>query len=327
MIKKIISAALAALVMLTTTGCSLTKRDLEEKIYDTEIPPKILFLGDSIAAGYGLDGYSPDDNYSCPDSYANILNKRYASELPEIFEQKMYNCAVSGETSSTFLNLIESGKLDTELSQADAVVVSIGGNDLLNIILDSIRKFGLSAENKALDFSEFNIMDAISSLFTLEDDIDAALINFEENLQAISNELNSRTNGTVFIQTLYNPFESFMNIQMVADFSNEKINRFNEIVKSNSTDNYKIIDVAKDFEGKCDELTRIADWDIHPNEKGHTVIAGSVDKAFRETGFTVTVLEYGEPHLTLSAILLIIGGILAMLLVVMLIIPSMFKKY
>lgn len=327
MIKKIFSAAAAAFVMFAFTGCSLTERDLVEKTYNTEVPPTMLFLGDSIAAGYGLEGYTSTDNYSCPDSYANILKKRYTAELSELCDHEMYNCAVSGATSSALLGLIESGDLDDKLSQSDAVVVSIGGNDMLHIMLDAFEKFGLSLENKTADFSDFNLMDALSSLFTLEDDIDTALTKFEENLKTISDELNSKTDGTIYIQTLYNPLETFTDIQMVVDFSNKKLDKFNDIIKSNSNGNYKVIDVAKDFEGKCDELTRIADLDIHPNEKGHTVIADAVDEAFRETGFTVTVQEYGEPHLTLSAIFLIIGGILAMLLVVMLIIPKMFKKY
>lgn len=327
MIKRIVSAVLAAFVMFTFTGCSLTERDLVEKTYDTEVPPKMLFLGDSIAAGYGLEGYTYTDNYSCPDSYANILKERYTAELSEICDHEMYNRAVSGATSSALLGFIESGDLDDELSRSDAVVVSIGGNDMLHIMLDAISKFGFSAENKTSDFSDFNLIDALSSLFTLEDDIDNALTKFEANLKTISDELNSRTNGTVYIQTLYNPLETFTDIQMVVDFSNEKLDRFNEIIKSNSADNYKVIDVAEDFKGKCDELTRIAELDIHPNEKGHAVIADAVDEAFRETGFTVTVQEYGEPHLTLTAIFLIIGGILAMLLVVILIIPKMFKKY
>lgn len=327
MIKKFSSAALAAFVMLISTGCSLTERDLIEKTYNTEVPPKMIFLGDSIAAGYGLEGYTSTDNYSCPDSYANILKERYTAELSEICSHEMYNEAVSGATSSALLGLLESGELDDELSQSDAVVVSIGGNDLLHIMLDAFSEFGLSLENKTADFSDFNLMDALSSLFTLNDNIDTALTKFEENLKQISNELNSKTNGTVYIQTLYNPLETFTDIQMVVDFSDEKLDRFNEIIKSNSADNYKVIDVAKNFEGKCNELTRIADLDIHPNEEGHAVIADTVDKAFRETGFTITVQEYGEPHLTLSAIFLIIGGILAMLIVVMLIIPKMFKKY
>ncbi len=103
--------------------------------------------------------------------------------------------------------------------------------------------------------------------------------------------------------------------------------QFNNIIKTNSADNYKIIDIATDFTGKCNTLTRIAEIDIHPNEAGHKVIAEAVDEVLTAEIYKYTTQIYGEPHLTTTAIILIAGGILAMLLVVVIIIPKLFKKY
>ncbi len=327
MIKKILAAAVCFLSVLGFTGCSMMKRDLIETSYDLDAPPKMMFLGDSIAAGYGLDGYALNDNYNCPDSYANILKKQYETELAETSGHEMQNFAVSGDTSSDLLEFLNSGKLDSALSETDAVVVSIGGNDLLGIVFEMIGSLGITVENGSIDFSDVDIFKAAAALSTMEEDVDKALTGFEANLKEISSVLNSKTNGIIYIQTLYDPLETFTDFSMVTEFSEEKINKFNEIIKTNAPSSYTVIDVAADFNGKCAELTRIADLDIHPNEKGHKVIAEAVDEAFANTGFTYTKQEYGEPHLTLTAILLIIGGLCAMLLVVIVIIPKLFKKY
>lgn len=327
MIKKILAAVVCFFSVLGSTGCSMTKRDIVETSYTLEAPPHMMFLGDSIAAGYGLDGYALNDNYNCPDSYANILKKKYETELAETSGHEMQNFAVSGDTSSDLLNLLNNGELDSALSETDAVVVSIGGNDLLSIFFDMIASLGVTADNKSIDFSDIDIFKAAAAFVTMEDEIDKALTGFEANLKEISSVLNSKTDGTVYIQTLYNPLETFTDFSVVVEFSNEKIDRFNEIIKANAADSYTVIDVAADFNGKCAELTRIADFDIHPNEKGHKVIAESVDEAFAKTGFTYAKQEYGEPNLTLTAILLIMGGLCFMLLLVIFIIPKLFKKY
>ena len=51
----------------------------------------------------------------------------------------MINKAVSGATSADFLELLKSGELDSDLKTSDAIVISIGGNDLLGILFDFLR--------------------------------------------------------------------------------------------------------------------------------------------------------------------------------------------
>lgn len=326
MLKKILAFAVSSAILCGITGCSLVKQDMIEVVHETEVPPDVVFLGDSIAAGYGLDGYTSTDNYSCMESYANTLKNRYTDELDGLCTHNMQNFAVSGATSSDLLKLLNSGTIDDALADADAVVVSIGGNDLLHIMFNMLGNFGITAENHTIDTSEFDLFGAAASLLSMESDIDEALAGFEVNIQEISTVLNEKTDGVIYVQTLYNPLETFSDIQAVADFSNEKLDRFNEIVKAGSY-GYKVIDVAADFEGRCAELTRISKLDIHPNEKGHAEIAEIIDSAFRADGFSCTVQEYGEPYLPLSTIMLILGGFCAMLAIVLIVIPKLFKKY
>ena len=267
-------------------------------LHNCEVPPKMLFLGDSIAAGYGLDGYTSTDNYNC-SSYSNILKEKYETELMNECGHIMVNKAVSGYTSDDLIKQIQSGVLDSDLRDSDAVVISIGGNDLLGIMLDLLDDLGIS-KSGTFDLDDVNIFGAASSFLTMDGNVDAALDKFNENIRIISEELLKRTNGKIYIQTLYDPLEYFDSFKMVTEFSDEKIGKLNSIIAGNSPSGYTVIDVAADFRGKSGELTNIGSFDIHPNQHGHEVIAEDVDRAFRNTGFTYTTIEYGEKQLTSS---------------------------
>lgn len=277
---------LIVLILLCCGSCSgikLTK--LVDVTEETSVPPKIVFLGDSIAAGFGLDGYTGDDLYNCR-SYANIIGEMYGAELPEDCQHIMINKAVSGATSSDLLGSIRSGELDEALEGSDAVVISIGGNDLLFVLLGLINNTGYDIESGKIDISEVDILSAALDLLGLEKDIDNALDGFRNNLQEITSELSAKTDGRIFIQTLYDPLEYFRKIKILVNFSEEKIGRFNEIIEECSYDGenrlYTPVDVAGAFDGRCGDLTNISAFDIHPNAAGHEVIAGKVDSAVRK---------------------------------------------
>lgn len=327
MIKRIAASAFAAAILFSTAGCSMTERDIKTTESTADVPVVVTFLGDSIAAGYGLDGYTENGNYGCPDSYANILGKRYGKELGEDIPQEMYNLAVSGDKTSDLIAHLETNDFAEALKKSDAVVISIGGNDLLGVIFDAVEQLGLSSETGKFNFDDINILEAVSALMRLEEDINEALANFENNITAVAESVAEKTDGDIYIQTLYNPLESFDSIQILVDFSNEKIGRLNEIIKSSSAEcGYRVIDVAAEFEGRNKELTRINSFDIHPNEEGHAVIAELVDKSLRSRKYTFVTEEYGDPHLTLTAIILILTALCATA-AMLIMIPKLFKKH
>lgn len=327
MIRRIAAFASAAVILFSASGCSMTERDIKTTEITADVPVVVTFLGDSIAAGYGLDGYTENDNYSCPDSYANIIGKLYSKELGEDIPQKMYNLAVSGDRTSDLISRLKTDDFSEALGKSDAVVISIGGNDLLGIFLNAMEQLGLSAETGEFDLDNINILAAASALMRLEEDIDEALTKFEDNITAVAESVAEKTDGDIYIQTVYDPLESFDSIQLLTDFSKEKIGRLNDIIKSSSAEcGYKVIDVASEFEGKSDELTRINSFDIHPNEEGHAVIAELVDKSLRSRKYTFVTEEYGDPHLTLTAIILILTALCATT-VMLIMIPKLFKKH
>ena len=130
----------------------------------------------------------------------------------------MINKSVSGYTSDDLIKQIESGELDSDLKDSDAVVVSIGGNDLLGIMLELLGSLGIS-DSGSFDTGSLDIFGAAASFLTMDGDVNKALEKFDENIKTISAELLKRTEGTVYIQTLYDPLEYFEKFKMVTEFS------------------------------------------------------------------------------------------------------------
>lgn len=120
--KKIISALLSVVM-----GASLAVIPPVQAAGDTSGIDSITIFGDSIAAGYGLD---PEKEYD----YGTIIGDYLGCEVE--------NYAVSGDTTFDLLDVI--GNLSDEqkkfVADSEVVVISIGGNDLMNysskILLD-----------------------------------------------------------------------------------------------------------------------------------------------------------------------------------------------
>ena len=267
-LKRTLCAAGAAAVFLFSPCMRAFAEAMPDFNIEVHSPPQVVFIGDSIISGYGLDKYSPDNKLEC-DSFANILSREFKSELPAQADFRYYNEGLDGRTSGELLELLRSGKIDDELKDADAIVVSIGGNDMLMIFLGII-------------FGDNSPMETAKKVLSLGADYDKALDGFEVNMPLIAEEFHKRSDGQLFVQTLFNPTED-TSISLLNDFTAEKIGRLNSIIYSNSDNgnNYKVVDVFSELKGKSHELTNIDKKDIHPNAEGHKTIAKLLGKALR----------------------------------------------
>ena len=269
--KKLLTSFLAAgtaAVFLFSPFASAEEEHLPEFNIAVNAPPQVLFIGDSIISGYGLDKYSPSNKLEC-ESFANILAREFKAELSPEAEFKYWNEGLDGRTSGGLIELLQSGELDDELAEADAIIISIGGNDMLDTFLDMLDRRNAP-------------MQTVGKAVTLSQKLDKDLDGFEANMPVIAEELNKRTDGQVFVQTLYNPMEATA-IQVVNKLSVEKFARLNAIIRNCSDDgkNYKVCDVFSEFCGKSKTLTNIQKYDIHPNADGHKVIAELLGKTIR----------------------------------------------
>lgn len=327
--KKIAVVVMLLLIMLFCGSCvKLTKMiDVNE---ETEIPPKVVYLGDSIAAGYGLEGYKQDDLYKC-GSYPNILSGRYSSALDGKCGHITVNKAVSGDTTDDLLGDLESGSLDEALAGSDAVVISIGGNDLLNVFQRLFETLGYNKELGRVKLSDADLLAAAAGIFDLNDDIDEALKGFEKNLDRIITKIDEKTDAEIFVQELYNPFEYFSKIGIIVDYTQKKVNEFNRIVNGSSgregVHRYNVIGVSSAFEGRCGDLTNISLYDIHPNAAGHAVLAEKVNEEITRHTYTYTKqVEVTDEDAVRTLVIICVAGGTALIAAMVLVIVLVRKK-
>lgn len=275
MFKRITAVFFAVTVLLfsaLSAAAEVAYREVE-----IPVPHHMVVMGDSIATGYGLDGYAGGKEKV--RSYANILKDKYSPKLPADCPFKLDNFAVDGYTSEDLLKLLKSGDCDKALSEADCILISIGGNDLLHALWFVIEKKGIGQSG---DIGASDILKILTSLDDLRDKLDENLAAFEKNLPEIASYINSKTEAKFFIQTLYDPLEDFSLVPGVSKIAKEKIGRLNEIIRMHAGDpsgEYSVCDTAPAFAGKSKELTNISRIDIHPNAEGHKVLAETLDKA------------------------------------------------
>ncbi len=270
-------AALSMSCVMISLSSVTAVAESDDFIEEVSCPPSIVFMGDSIATGFGLEGYTSSNKSICA-SYANILSEAFDEALPEEADFSSVNLAQDGLTSTELLESLESGEYDEYIADADAVVLSIGGNDLLGPFLSTFTS------------SDLDLSDLIDGFMNLDTQLDENLDAFEATLSDIVESISSlsqKDDFTLFIQTLYNPFDDY-SISMIADLGEEKIGRLNEIIIDCSQDEslFRVADVATAFDGRAEELTNISDLDIHPNAQGHAEIASVLEPIIESETYT-----------------------------------------
>ena len=266
-----------------------------------DVPPKIVFVGDSIAAGYGLEGYKKNDPYNC-DSYANILAEQYKKELDGICPFEMVNEAVSGDRSSQLLDHIKNGELNKALNGANVVVISIGGNDILKQFRSFMSsKLKLSSNSKLTDVVDqvSDLENVLDEMSVLSDNIDKALEKYEDIINEIVSEIKNRSDAIIIFQTLYDPFADVPAAFLFQGLSKDKIEKLDHIIKDNAFDEngnekYLVCDLYKPFYKKGLSLTNMGSLDIHPNAKGHKLISEELDKVIRSRKYSYTESVYED---------------------------------
>ncbi|MGN1423374.1 MAG: SGNH/GDSL hydrolase family protein [Oscillospiraceae bacterium] len=232
----------------------------------------VTVMGDSIATGYGLEGYASGDNYSAAGSFGSIISESCGGYT---------NLAVDGRTTSELLSALQ-GEFADAVVRSDKVIISIGGNDYLQpMIMAAYTKLSedtemlsqiMSGELDATDMTELMkpyFEEAMAAASAVEASAVAA------NIKSITDEiayLNS--DCEVYLFTIYDPFEAGGD-EMAAAYSlaETKLTELNAEITAMEGGNIHVIDVYGAFKGHAAEYTNITSGDIHPSAAGHAVIA------------------------------------------------------
>lgn len=206
-----------------------------------------LSLGDSIAAGAGLA--DPDTmTYGAIVSHTNGYNFK--------------NDAVNGHQTKNLLKRVQTASVREDIANADIICISIGGNDFIQSDIMSLIKQAV-IDN---DYSQFDKIAATAKY----------------NLGLIINEIKGvNPNATILMQTLYNPMYLSKEVR---EAYQQGLNRLNGAIRSYLDAHpgaYTIVDVEPAFSG---DSSLIAPDTIHPNPKGHRLIAKTVLGVLKELG-------------------------------------------
>ncbi len=175
-------------------------------------------LGDSISTGYGLIDYVREPQPFAPGSFVNILARKLG--------HRAVNLAIDGLTSSGLNNKLGEIKAQKQseeyldLSSAELITVTIGGNDLLMAMFSVLadiygidksdpelgdKTFQLLCETVRIDFMGSDVREGFGRL--AEKSVSMGDM-FGENIKTIVSmlhEMNPHT--TIVFQTIANPYK------------------------------------------------------------------------------------------------------------------------
>lgn len=251
-------------------------------------------FGDSIAAGYGLDGYSNTRETPPSGSYQSLVGN-FLKTTP-------VNYAVTGDDSDDLIGILGSGKADKALSEADVITISIGSNDLLKPFTAIVQEtLGLTDENgntvtSIEDYYQQAGTASLPELLAMAGRLSDALEDndvlhgkaqeFSGKFGEIIKTLKEKApQAGIYVTNIYNPYKDVTALGNIAESYIQEINKAFDA----ESDDYTLIDVYSLF--KSENLTNVKfnlsdlsdiNLDPHPSAEGHKKIASAITDALNK---------------------------------------------
>ena len=270
---------LQALTLLVTLTLLATAAAFPAMAEETAPAPKtLLALGDSLTTGYGLKNYTyGGDPYLC-DSYINRIAAAYGLEGGKTY----INRAVNGDRTGDLARLLPS--LENEVKNAEMIILTIGGNDLLGLLPEIA--YMLSGQ----EVSDFTQAAAVFAAATAEQydalkndpafvaRMKTVLEDVGTNLHTIATFFKEKApDARVIFLKQYNPMHNVQGFEAFGEFGGGFLTSINQAVEQVATAfGYETVDVPAVIDHRAEELTNIRLYDIHPNAEGHHEIAKAV---------------------------------------------------
>ncbi|WP_423188361.1 GDSL-type esterase/lipase family protein [Alkalibacterium sp. f15] len=232
-----VSGFVASIVISRSEETVYTEDPMEESITTPEEdmipaePSDILILGDSIGFGFG-----DEENLGIGERYLALLADENADE------KTLTNISVPGYDSNQLADLIGSGEHNSSISNAQLIIISIGGNDLNRLEYEDNLTLTLAFEE--------------------------ALNSYKENLAFVVREIRAiNPDAQLAFIGLYNPYsqEEPQNARLLLEWNYET----HLIVDSDV--NFVFIPTYELFQYHLSDYLSIDEF--HPNGSGYQVIA------------------------------------------------------
>lgn len=259
MFKKIIwplilfSSIALAIVFVTgfITSVNVSKSDGKESVQEAtssseKIPEQgnatpnnsseILILGDSIGFGVG-----DEENLGLEKRYLDLINKKGENK------KEGTNNSIPGYESKDLLELFKGGEINATISNANLIILSIGGNDINRLEYKDDVTLGIAFEEALKNYKE-NVSLIIKEIRTINPDVQLAWIG------------------------LYDPYnkEEPEKTRLLLKWNYETRLIVNSDVRSVYIPTYELFEYhLKDY---------LSPDNFHPNGAGYQVIAEELDR-------------------------------------------------
>lgn len=212
------------------------------------VPRKLTVIsaGDSLTEGVG-------------DSTKNGGYLPYLRELLEedkgIKEVDFYNFGVKGNRTTQLLKRLQSDEMKEELPNADLLILTIGGNDIMKIVKDNFSNLQLSIFDKEREEYVNNLYQIMNSIIRINPDVSIVLVG------------------------VYNPFSQWFSDvkelnQIVSDW-----NVASQRVVANYSNAY-FVAIEDLFVNPTEEL--LYKDNFHPNDRGYELIAERLNETLEQ---------------------------------------------
>ncbi len=255
--QKLILSVLLSLILIFPTSAFATEG--ENMVYTA--------IGDSIAFGTGA---SNNMGYTL----------MFKEHLDKVFGQVDYNpLYANGLTSQMLKSTLESHLYDLEIMESDFITISIGGNDLLQAVIEYILAHPEYMENPEIlqEILQSPINEWPLDLILLSQELETNLNEFYLNYNSIMTYIRSlNPDAKIYINTVYNPFQFNETFYNFADPYFQVINE--KIMEGNEIYNYRVADVYEKFNSynnpiklEVHETPNFTDY-LHPTDIGYKQI-------------------------------------------------------
>lgn len=286
--KKILSLALVFIVVLSSFWVYATENENEECV------KSMVVVGDFLSTGYGLvTERESEANESEKISYADAAAKKLGLVKDETYFNYSKNETASADLLAYLCGELSEKELES-FKGADAVVVTVGMNDLVGAILPKISiALGLEESASPADVSnalakieEKNLENALNELKTIYEkgkaDFDALTVSYGENISASVKKINELSpNAQVFVVNVYDPFSDLSQYALVktlrATLTTKIASEMNEkLTEAAKNEGFYIVDADTEFKGRKKACISADSEYFCLTELGHSILSDTL---------------------------------------------------
>lgn len=227
---------------LESKTVSLTKKAEPSEAF-VPLTVKVVGIGDSLTKGVGDESEN--------GGYVGIIEETLEQQ-ENIKEVIVDNYGVRGHKATNLQKRLKEEEVVASIKDADIILMTIGGNDIMNVVRSNIFSLGFEPFRKEQENFESRLSDIFETI-----------------------RIHNKTASIIYIG-LYNPFKYMLPDLTEFDSVIEEWNMASNQMINNDPNAY-FVPVEKIFSTKSDEKLLYEDQ-FHPNKRGYSLIADNVYK-------------------------------------------------